>query len=644
MIPDELKEKLKYGSALHSKLQTAVRDRINFSNRRYREAFAQMAKNEELFEAYIPERDADRLRRKERDAGLPQYTTIEIPYAYSIALTAHTYYSTVFLSRSPIFQFAGRHGSTEMDVQAIEALMDYQIQVGKNIPPLFIWTFDPLKYGYGVVSHYWDEQYTTTRTFAMQPQTFLGMPLPGTERRVAEVRKLRTFSGNRLYNVRPQDFLPDPRVPLWRFQDGEFCGRFVEIPWTEMHRKFKDGYYFNEKAVRHSLRDKEDTHQGTTTDRDMGSPNVRPLANDGGLDGYEIPIGFVKGYQVFLKLVPSEWGLGKTSDYEIWVITLTTNGIVFCVEPLGEYHGGFPFDVLPGEVDGYSLFPRAQMEIVRPLNQVLTWLINSHFYNVRAALNNQFVVDPSAVFMKDLENPRPGKLIRLRPEALGRDIRTIIAQLPVQDITRSNLSDFSLMAEMIQRMTGVVDPVMGMASGVDRETATGVRTRTNFSTTRLKTVCEWLSATGFGPLAQKMVQRSQQFYEDDLKLRVVGDLAQMTEGFVRVAPESIAGFYDYVPVDGTLPVDRYAQANLWQQFMGQMTNFPQIMATYDIAKVFAWVAQLGGLKNVNRFRLAGPGRLQQQVQAGNVIPLRDVQQDLGRPPDQLQLPTMGATS
>ena len=51
--------------------------------------------------------------------------------------------------------------------------------------------------------------------------------------------------------------------------------------------------------------------------------------------------------------------------------------------------------------------------------------------------------------------------------------------------------------------------------------------------------------------------------------------------FIDVSPESILGFFDFVPVDGTQPIDRIAQANLWQQIFGQITTVPQISAGYD---------------------------------------------------------------
>jgi hypothetical protein len=96
------------------------------------------------------------------------------------------------------------------------------------------------------------------------------------------------------------------------------------------------------------------------------------------------------------------------------------------------------------------------------------------------------------------------------------------------------------------------------------------------------------------------------------------------QGFLDVNPEAISGFFDYVPVDGTMPIDRMAQANLWKELMAGLRMMPpEISQQYDWGRIFAWVAQLGGLKNINQFKVqvVPDAQLAAQAQAGNVIPM-----------------------
>lgn len=282
--------------------------------------------------------------------------------------------------------------------------------------------------------------------------------------------------------------------------------------------------------------------------------------------------------------------------------------------------------------------PRSLPEIIKPMQDTIDWLINAHFYNVRKVLNNQFIVDPSMVEMKDFENSLPGGIIRLAPAGYGRGVDVALRQIPVSDVTRQHMSDLAIMMQVGERMTGINEMVQGLSTPSSRRSAAEIRSTTSFAVGRLKTVAEYFSATGFAPLATKMVQNSQQYYDERLKLRIVGDLAQ-TSGpeFIEVDADSISGFYDFVPVDGTLPADRFAQAALWAQLFAQLKQFPQVMARYDVAKIFAWVAQLTGLKNIEQFKVevAPDDVLQSQAQAGNVAPMK------GNPLTPRQIPGMG---
>lgn len=645
-------KKIAFNSPLHQDLIQKIRRRLEMSRNALAGRHLHWAKMEEQFMAYIPETDQDSLRKTKRQQGHPQFTTIEIPYSYAQLLASHTYYTTVFLSRNPIMQVQGRHGEAQSQEAAVESFLDYQINIGGGLIPLYIWMLDPGKYGLGVLGYYWDDEQITVSRYVDQPQTFLGVPIPGKKpKKKLVTEQVRGYQGARLYNVRPADFFPDPRVPMSQFQKGEFCSRYVEVGWNTLAMGAKDGQYFN-------IDELEAWKTTSNFQRVAGSPQM-PLPNQNNPKYWESgneDAGIVPLHEVYIRLVPSEWGLPGGDRVQLWAFTVAQYDVIISARPLGYYHDKFPFEVMEYEPEGYGLYKRSMLETIKPLNDTLTWLINTHFYNTRKAINDQLIVDPSRVMMRDLENPNPGRLIRLKPSAYGTDIRSVVAQLPVADVTKQHIADAQIISDMIQRVTGVNDTIMGMVNPGGRKTATEVRTSGNFGVNRLKTVCEYFSAMGFAPMTQQLIQVSQQMFDEERMFRIVGDQAQFgTSRYVKVSPDDITGFYDFVPVDGTMPIDRFAQVNLWQQLMGQMRNFPQIMAQYDFAKIFAWVAQLGGLKNINQFRIqvVPDEQAQQNAQAGNSIPLQagggvppsasdPTAQNAGMEP--AQIPGMGRTA
>jgi len=195
-----------------------------------------------------------------------------------------------------------------------------------------------------------------------------------------------------------------------------------------------------------------------------------------------------------------------------------------------------------------------------------------------------------------------------------------MTQFPVQDVTKQHMQSFHDVIELIQYITGANYAIMGAQSPRGRKTATEVRTSSTYGVNRLKTTAEYNSALGWGPLAQVLVQNTQQYMDVELKVKIVGDLLQSAGQFINVDPEGIQGDYDFTAVDGTMPIDRMAQANLWKEILIGLHQSPGIALQYDLGKIFDWMAQLAGLKNINKFKLMPDQAVLAQAQAGNLVP------------------------
>ncbi len=606
-----------------------LRMRVRDSENKLTDKHKEWKDAEERTLAYLPERDLDLARRtQQREQGKPTYTTIQIPYSYAVLMSAHTYATSVFMGRTPIHQFSGRHGESMQNCQALEALVDYQTTVGEISRAYYTWLYDSFKYGMGCVGNFWEDRYDNiTSIQATEETNILGMPTGRMVKNQTTMRS-KTYSGNRVYNIQPWDFLWDTRYPLKNFQKGEYLALRFSIGWNEGKRRESAGFYYNlENVSKKQENYSSNANPGSselfrpeTTD-----PTSSTTSYEGGTSTGRDRPSQINGYEVYIELIPNEWGLSGSDYPEKWVFTCTGDfSALIGAQPHGAKHCKFPAAVLPYEPEGYGLTTRGLVKVLEPVQNTIDWLINSHFYNVRAALNNTLVVDPSKTVMKDWLNPAAGKLIRLKPEAYGTDTRLTWSQVQINDVTQNHIRDIQLMLGIGERAVGINDQIMGMLNSGGRKTATEVRTSTSFGVNRLKTTAEWFSVVGFDPLAQMLVANSQQYYDGEMKFKIAGDLLQtVSPGFIDVNQESIAGMYDFVPVDGTLPIDRYAQAAQWQQIFGTVMKIPQIAMQYDLAGIFQHMAQLLGLKNITRFKiqLAPDQQLALQAQAGNSVPM-----------------------
>lgn len=595
---------IKYDSELHKQIIAAVSSRKKYSERKMNDFKGQWDAADDSLRAYIPEKEADKIRKNKKTfEGKIDYVTLEVPYIYGQVMTAHTYWSTIFLSRSPVWQFMGRHGETQDSVDAVEAIHDYQLKAGLQLPVMFNWIYDWARYNLGIIGIYWEKCEKVVSSYVEEPMTVLGIPIPGKMKTTRKEEIVPGFVGNRLYNVRPQDFFPDPRVPIWRFQDGEFVIRETSEGWSDIksYDSANPGYYINLKE----LKDKVLKNKSNAPFINDGNPRTSmPLSGESG--ALDIPdAGFIKITEAYIKIVPKDWGLGDSLRVEKWCFTVGENEVVIGAKPLGCYHDMFPFGILEGNFGCDSFAKQGLIEIIRPMTDVITWLVNSHFYNVRKTLNDTDLIDPTAVVVKDVERAKKGAggIIRLKPAAYGRDVRAYYHQLQNSDATANHLGDIQVIMQMIQVCGGVVENIMGMQSSSSRKSATEARISSNWAMNRLKTPAEYNSSLGFDTCAQIMVSNTQQFLDIERKYAIAGNTLSNAQRFMQVNPQMIAGNFDYVTVDGTLPIDPTARATFWKELLMQMARVPQFAFEWDLGGMVAHMMKLQGERNIDRFRV-----------------------------------------
>jgi len=601
-MPNFTRRDIRRGSDLHDSILNECRRFMKFSERSFQDKRKKWMEAEDEMVAYIPESEADAQRRSNREnKGRPAFTTIKVPYTYGVTMSAFAYMASVFLSRTPIFQFDGRHGESQTQCTAVEALIDYQYRGARMGVNMYSWLYDTAKNGTGIVGNYWmNDVQEVTEIVPLYDE------LTGEEAGEEQVTStVQGYAGNAAFNVHPRDFLPDPRIPLRDFQKGQFCGTRQRLSWLQVKQRERDGFYMNLDQIDPKIRPRfqDDRGEDSSVERPTDDPMDLDImfAKDGIQASHPdlVPI-----YEVFVQLVPADWNLGGSTYPTKWVFTITADWrTVIGAQPFGALHCRYPFSVNEIEPDAYALSNRGYPEINKGVQNTMDWLFNAHMYNVRSALNNLLVIDPTKVNMKDLTDPLPGGLIRLRPGARLTPGEAV-QQLNIADVTRTHVSDMNTMVGIGERAHGVSDAMTGTQTKSGRRTATEIRSSNTAAAGRQKVTTEYMSCLGFDDFSQQILMNSQQYFDADMKLRIVGDLAiNAGPAFMQVNPGLIAGNYDFVTIDGALPLDRMAQVNLWKEILQAIMTSPQIMMQYDIGRIFAYIAQLAGIRNVDRFKI-----------------------------------------
>lgn len=614
----------------HDKIMEALTRRRIQSNQAMRKYDQRWEKDEDNFFAYIPEVEAKKAASLNK--SLDSYTPIVVPYSYAMVMSAATFVFQAFLGRSPVYQFVGRHGESEDNRNAVESIMEYQRMKGNHTPNLYGWVVDTFKRGVGIIGYDWVEDYGIVRKLE-SGNNWLGDLFIGKWKR-DESERILEYSGTKLYNVRPQNCYFDPRKSMIEFQEGEYFGVQLEMSWNAIVRGYDNGMYFNLKAL--------ETLALETSRYDSMRYGSGSVANELPRDGLDAaytginPGLDLKSFRVvkwYVELIPKEWGLGSSKSPEKWLFMVANDQVIFHARPLGEYHNKYPFAVMVADIDPHQLFNPSLTALTAPIQSVMTWLWNSHMFNVEKAVNDMFIVDPSLVHLKSLQDPKPGKIITIAPGGFGTDVRRAITQFGVTDVTQNHMGDLLQVGEFARWMTGINQNIMGDMQSGGRKTATETRVAGSYGAGRLRAIAEYMGSFGFAPLITMMLQTTQQNYDIERQFRLAGDtaLSMGSAPLIAVNPENIAGSYDFVPFDGNVEIDKFATANLWRELIQIGSGNPAIAPHFNWADIFSWIAQLGGLTNINRFKMqVVPDDIAaQQRQNGDLLSLDEVLRNAG---------------
>lgn len=633
--PDDLD--LRPKTDLHRKLVRRVLDFARESRNYMQERYKSWNYVDRTMTAYIPVSEYEENLKKRHKKGQSMHpenrpTSIVVPHSYSTEDTLLTYLTQALLD-GPIIEYEGVGPEDEVPAQLLQLAVNYQIRRRKAALDIYAALKDMIRYGMCGTTFNWEvhEGHKTV----MREETdlsLLGQPM-GT-RRFKESVPAVLYEGNVLSNIDPYRMLPDPNVSIHKQQYGEFFGWIEITDYNTMLSQERNGEFFNVKY----LKDLEQPYSQFTHDeseRQMGENRENP--------GYKTTTMTNKHTLVnmFVNLVPRDWKLGDSTDPEKWFFTIADDVAVVRAQPLNLNHNMFPVAVGASEFDGHSVTPISKMEVLHGLQSVLNWMMNSHVANVRKAINDMLVVDPSLINIDDLKDPDAGKLIRLRRRAWGRSISDSIQQLNVQDITANNVQDSLYLADVIQRTSAATDAVQGvMRSGGERRSATEFRGTSSGALSRLERMAWVVGLMYMHDLGYFYASHTQQLMEEEVYVKAAGDwpetLRKIHGKGVRISPFDVLVDFDVVIRDGTTATRGAAMVDSWVQIFQALTANPALaqMTGLNVGRIFMHIAKLTGAKNVFDFVEQGGGaqvqvqpdpQVLQQAQAGNVIPLNQAQ-------------------
>ena len=619
MTPEEWKDKIKPGSESHEKLLTRFIGMLDLSENKMGQFYNRWNYRELQYQAYVTAKDWEEIYK----AGLESKTetfqkltpTLIIPYTFSTIRTIVTYLSTVFLARKPLFTVGANNAKYIPAAKNMETLLQYNAEHSKFVMHATQWLYDGEIYGLGVLrTGFKDEKRKKT--------TFVTNPLDGSL--IKTQREELVYQGNTVERIDPFLFFPDPRVPMMKVaKEGQFCF------WRQYVGKFtlqKSGEFLYLDSVGPMSRDGE----GQSLRNVFAKGNSLTTGQTDNLLGNTHTIDFVQVDEGTVELVPSEVGLGDEDIPRKFLVTIANKKQMIRLESYENDHDMHPVAVIePYGLGGFGNLGIS--DYLSPLQEMISWLLNSHIQNVKGSLNNSFIYDPSMINEKDLKSPAPNKCIRVRPKAYGVDVSMYLKQLDVRDVTSNNVNDIQMLTRIGDSLSAVNENYRGLQDSGGRKTATEIRATIEAATSRLASQAQYISATGMQDLGVQWSLNNQQYLTQSFETQVLGADGMLAS--VVISPESINGDF-YFPIhDGSLPIDKVALFDIWTQVLQFTQGDQEIRSTFSLPKIFEFVAKLGGAENIDQFKIqqgGDPAMLAQQAQMGNLVPVGGAYEDLSQ--------------
>lgn len=605
-------------SQLHQKVLGKLLNRVRVAYEKMDSRRRNWREIDKTLTAYVR---IDELERKVKEKDKRAPVSIVFPHSYSILETLTAFMDGLFL-REPIFQYDGNSPEDTIGAILMTKVVEAhckRFKVGLALHTAFK---DSIAYGVGACFPLWKQKwgYRTRSSYGMDGQL----------EKTSEPALL--FEGNSLENVDPYQLLLDPNYGIQSIQDAEFVGFVRRTNYYNLLPEDGKGAVFN---VRY-LKGKDCTSRYWGSQRDQKAQTTTV-----GDTSVLRPVDVV---YLYINIIPKDWGLGDYEEPEKWLFAIAADRYIIQAQPLDLDHNMFPVAVCAPTFDGYSSAPLSRLELLSGMQELLDWLLNSHVANVRKTINDMIIYDPYMLNTADLTDPKPGKLVRARRAAWGKDIRGSIQQLQINDVTRQHIADAQLTMGLMNQISGADDAMMGTLrqGGPERLSAAEFSGTQSQALGRLQSLAMIVGQQLIQDVGYMFAMHTQQMMQEDVWVNTVGAwqdqlLAhygpQIQNDRMRVTPQDLNIDFD-IAVN---PEGQGQATQFWIQMFDTIAKTPELYQLIDVGRVFRYVASQLGAKNVDNF-LRAPIQpvgapttdVMAQAQAGNMVPIEEVANALGR--------------
>ena len=398
-----------------------------------------------------------------------------------------------------------------------------------------------------------------------------------------------THEGSYLIPLDPYRTLFDPSVPMHLVQDANYIGWVETVSISKLVELVKTGYFAEFKELKDVINNPSS----------FCFDSLRYCKRSMITDSKALDI-----ITIYANVIPSEFGLGTSLMPEKWLFCLLGNQVLIKAVPLGMEHNQFPVIVCAPDFDDFDFNATSRTGMMTGMQSLIDWLFETHIKSTTRALQNRIIVDPEAINLKDvLENDT---FIRVRPTARGRDLRTFVHQLNIQDVTSNYYTDIAQTMSIMEKTSGVDAASAGQLrqSGPERLTSQEFLGTLAAAKGRLGRMAQLMADQIFPQLGMLMAYNTQKMMSKEVLVKITGRWEQelsllYPNKSATVSASQLNVNFDVASYEGSRTSE--SSAEMWYKILELMSTNQLLSQSFDLTKVFTHLVQSMGVKDVESF-------------------------------------------
>jgi len=537
-------------------------------------------------------RDADDEKRKQeniRGTGVKP-TDEKLSMMFAQLDEAVTYLLSVLAPDEAIYAAVAPKEQQQV-ADGFAALMNQHAEAFGHYRNYNMFLLDALRYNLACFVVNWK-----VRNGVVISQDLAGVPQP---------TKTVAQDGNEIFTLDPYNVFLDPSIsPVDMPEQGEWFGWVDVMTPFRLKKMQQDGDLFNvddfvnstQPRTRFFAEHPEIRNDVGRIDNAVNWVDVLravPHAEDS-QSGYEM-------LPLYLWLIPSEFGLSDSEEYEIWRIILGSDTHLLHAAKMENLHGMLPINIAVPFEDHFAMQSKAVSERLIPHQRFASFVMNTHQRATRKRLYGLTIYNQNVIPLMDQDDVdlEGGKIPASTTGQQDIDLRKHIVQFNDGPDTTNTLQNIEVMSSIMQ---GVLPTnILRQVAGLERATQYQAAALVQGANRRNLKIAKIINSQAMDRGRRMQMYNIQQFQTQVEILDEQGSLIQIDP------KEFLDTRIEFKMSDGLKGLDRLALQINMKELIAMVLQSQQASAQTDIMALINYLSTLfGDYTDFNQFKIQSP--------------------------------------